>query len=81
MAYQVEEPAAKLASSYTVAPLQRIGDSSEITRASLFLASEDASYINGAELAVDGGWTVGHYHTMMPGAPETVGITPEPNDI
>lgn len=32
------------------------GDPIEIARAVLFLASDEAQYINGAELAVDGGW-------------------------
>ena len=36
-------------------PLQRLGEPIEVARAMLFLASDDASYITGAELAVDGG--------------------------
>lgn len=36
-------------------PLGRFGTSEEIARTALFLASEDASYINGVELEVDGG--------------------------
>ncbi len=36
-------------------PLGRFGASEEIARTALFLASEDASYINGVELEVDGG--------------------------
>jgi 3alpha(or 20beta)-hydroxysteroid dehydrogenase len=50
-------------------PLQRIGEPAEIARVSAFLASDAASYVNGAEIAVDGGWTVGGYLPMLPGAP------------
>jgi 3-oxoacyl-[acyl-carrier protein] reductase len=39
-------------------PLGRFGDADEIARAVLFLASEEASYINGASLVVDGGLSV-----------------------
>jgi len=38
-------------------PLGRIGAPDEIARAALFLASDDASFITGAILAVDGGGT------------------------
>jgi len=37
----------------------RIGEPVEVAHASLFLASDEASYITGAELAVDGGWSAG----------------------
>jgi NAD(P)-dependent dehydrogenase (short-subunit alcohol dehydrogenase family) len=36
-------------------PFKRFGEPSEISKTVLFLASDDASYIHGAEIAVDGG--------------------------
>lgn len=38
--------------------IQRYGDPKEIANAALFLASDEASYINGSTLKVDGGWTL-----------------------
>jgi NAD(P)-dependent dehydrogenase (short-subunit alcohol dehydrogenase family) len=38
-------------------PLKRMADPTEIARAALFLASDDSSYIVGAEINVDGGQT------------------------
>lgn len=40
-------------------PMARVGLPIEVANASLFLVSDDASYISGAELAVDGAWTAG----------------------
>ncbi|WP_375196128.1 SDR family NAD(P)-dependent oxidoreductase [Sphingobium sp.] len=55
---------------FTMVPAQRIGLASEVAAASLFLASDEASYVMGAELAVDGGWMAGFYNSMLSGAPE-----------
>jgi NAD(P)-dependent dehydrogenase (short-subunit alcohol dehydrogenase family) len=37
-------------------PLQRIGNVDEVAGTAVFLASEDASFITGSEIAVDGGF-------------------------
>ena len=36
-------------------PMGRVGDPAEVARAALFLASDDASFVTGSELFVDGG--------------------------
>ena len=38
-------------------PLGRMADESEISGTAVFLASDEASYISGQNIAVDGGWT------------------------
>jgi NAD(P)-dependent dehydrogenase (short-subunit alcohol dehydrogenase family) len=38
--------------------MQRLGQPQELAQAVLYLASDDASFITGATLAVDGGQTV-----------------------
>lgn len=40
-------------------PLRRVGQASEVARAVVFLASEEASFVNGEELVVDGGMSTG----------------------
>ncbi|WP_435971701.1 SDR family NAD(P)-dependent oxidoreductase [Streptomyces sp. Qhu_M48] len=39
-------------------PLGRLGAPQDVAAAAVFLASDDASYISGANLVVDGGWSV-----------------------
>ena len=51
-------PADVLKSMEDKVPLKRLGQPEEIAAAYLFLASDDASYINGTVLSVDGGMTV-----------------------
>lgn len=54
---------------YTMVPLQRVGEPDEVARTSLFLASDESSYLCGAEIAVDGGMLAGQYYVGFPGAP------------
>lgn len=41
----------------TLIPAGRVGEPDDIAKVAVFLASENASYINGADIPVDGGWT------------------------
>lgn len=44
---------------YPNTPMGRVGVPEEITGAVGFLLSDEAAYVTGAEIAVDGGWTAG----------------------
>ena len=54
-----DDPEALLRQFSAKALLNRMGDPDEIASTALFLASDDASYITGAAVPVDGGWTAG----------------------
>lgn len=56
--------------AFKIYPAQRAGDPSEVANAAVFFASDDSRYCMGAELAVDGGLSTGHYYLGLPGAPE-----------
>ena len=43
------------------APLRRVGTPADIAKAVRFLASDEASFITGQVLAVDGGWAMGRF--------------------
>ena len=47
-------------------PLGRIGTAEEVVNCALFLASHEASYVTGANLVVDGGWSA-----VLPGATDS----------
>lgn len=44
------------AQAHAQIPMGRSGTADEVARVALFLASDDAAYVTGAELSVDGGW-------------------------
>jgi 3alpha(or 20beta)-hydroxysteroid dehydrogenase len=68
-AEQTPEAAEATRKFYKGVPIGRVGQPEEVARVSLFLASEDASYMCGAEIAVDGGMSIGPYYMSQPGAP------------
>ena len=57
---QQEDEAASRKYIYGQHPMGRIGTSEECGRAALFLATEDASFITGVALPLDGGVTLGY---------------------
>jgi NAD(P)-dependent dehydrogenase (short-subunit alcohol dehydrogenase family) len=50
-------------------PMGRFGEPEEVARAALFLASDDASFITGHTLAVDGGYLAGGLWSTAPTRP------------
>ena len=55
-------------------PLRRVGRPEEVARCAMFLASEEASYVTGANLVVDGGWSA-----VLPGftkGPDGAAVSP-----
>ena len=62
-------PLEEVNKGYRHVPAQRVGDPDEVARATLFLASDEASYCHGSELAVDGGMSAGSYYPGLPGSP------------
>ena len=52
---------------YQFQAIARIGYPPEIASAALFLVSDEASYITGTELVVDGGWLAGRLEPGLPG--------------
>ena len=54
---------------YWIYPAQYSGEPKDIGAAAAYLASDDARYCMGTELAVDGGLNAGHYYMGLPGAP------------
>ena len=56
-------PGSPMRSIARCVPLGRIGAPEEVARCALFLASDEASYVTGADLVVDGGWSA-----VLPGA-------------
>lgn len=51
------DPTQLAAMMHAMCPLGRIGEADEIAFGALFLASDEASYVTGSELVIDGGMT------------------------
>jgi NAD(P)-dependent dehydrogenase (short-subunit alcohol dehydrogenase family) len=52
-----DDPGATLADIVERQPMRRLGTPEEIAKAVAYLAGDDASYVTGTALVVDGGWT------------------------
>jgi len=58
-------------------PIHRMGRPEEVAYGILFLASDEASYVNGAELLIDGGMVGSPLPIYPPQIPEAPGVTPD----
>lgn len=58
--YYNRETKEKAESMLSHIPLGRPGDTDDIANAVLYLASDDAKYVTGHTLVIDGGWTAGY---------------------
>lgn len=72
IANPMDAPAEVLNPVFSYYPLQRLGEPEEVAALNLFLASDDASFITGAEISIDGGSAAGRYMKMLPGAPDNL---------
>lgn len=52
-----DDPDATLADIVGRQPMQRLGTAEEIAKGIAYLAGEDAAYVTGTALVIDGGWT------------------------
>ena len=56
--FLVDNPPAELKATWDRIPLRRVGQTSDIVNAAVFLASDEATWITGVNLVVDGGGSV-----------------------
>ena len=56
---QADDPVAARAALVARQPIGRLGTADEVARAALYLASEEAAFITGSSLVIDGGYQAG----------------------